>query len=237
MDFETYALGMANNLSLLQFIALSLFGTSMVSIIDDLKQFNRKERFHLLRTISGTGDQSLKLSRKFRNDLSKKINLPVPSSAFAAIDYHLDWISVVIHRARIHDYGFELVNDELMKGNQEDVDLLIGFEDPKRSTHLIHCEAKGVSGWDEEQLTSKISRLRKIFGESGRDIEGVIPRLVLISPSYPKQLNTTDWPTWAKTSCGRPFWLELEIPPHLLRPSRSNKVKGKYKHVKIFQSQ
>ena len=63
----------------------------MAGIIENLKAFNRKERFYLVGM--AVGNPEFTLSREFRKTLDKTlVGLHVPEQAFVAVDYHLDWI-------------------------------------------------------------------------------------------------------------------------------------------------
>ncbi|MBI4301278.1 MAG: hypothetical protein HY664_01570 [Chloroflexi bacterium] len=62
----------------------------MLEIIANLRLFNRKERFFLVGM--ALGNPKFKLIEQFRNQLNDKLGLFVPEDAFAAMDYHLDWI-------------------------------------------------------------------------------------------------------------------------------------------------
>ena len=61
-------------------------------LIDNLKAFNRKERFILLHKVLGFSDQSFRLGDAFRAELSECLEVDIPSDAFVAMDYHFDWL-------------------------------------------------------------------------------------------------------------------------------------------------
>jgi hypothetical protein len=46
------------------------------------------------------------------------------------------------------------------------VDYLVAY-DSGDDTHLILVEAKGVTGWTNKQMASKVGRLVQIFGNDG----------------------------------------------------------------------
>lgn len=69
------------------------FGLPMV-----LSAFNRKERFFVFLHASGSDDSealhapSIGLSPRMRNQLSAAVGSEIPSGAFVATDYHLNWL-------------------------------------------------------------------------------------------------------------------------------------------------
>ena len=76
---------------------------NLFDTIDYLRILNRKERFHLLRGV--LGKTTFCLADHFRTELesclSDSLNgaLSIPSHAFAAMDFHLDWIAMALHLA------------------------------------------------------------------------------------------------------------------------------------------
>ena len=62
----------------------------MTSLMELLESFNRKERFFLIG--DALGNRAFQLSNDFRARISEAFGIEPPSSAFVAMDYHLDWI-------------------------------------------------------------------------------------------------------------------------------------------------
>ena len=112
---------------------------NLFDTIDYLRILNRKERFHLLRGV--LGKTTFCLADHFRTELesclSDSLNgaLSIPSHAFAAMDFHLDWIAMALHLAtkgpqsarRFRLPVDRISNDGLFLGTQQDVDLLVAF--------------------------------------------------------------------------------------------------------------
>jgi hypothetical protein len=63
-------------------------------LIDNLRKFNRKERFYLVG--EALGNKNFKLGDRFIKRLESTINIKIPKNAFAAMDYHLDWMELSI---------------------------------------------------------------------------------------------------------------------------------------------
>lgn len=176
----------------------------MSDFITLLEQFNRKERFFLF--LRATGKDELKLSTEFEEQLSKKIGVKVPDCAYAATDYHLDWLaaSVKAYQSGLSEeqyIGKPFPNhgeQKTVKGSQEDIDLLIAFKEKGTdSYHVILVEAKGYGSWDSAQLRSKAERLKQIFPNPDKD--GIRPHFCLLSPKKPQRLSAEirrDWPHW-----------------------------------------
>ena len=79
------------------------------------------------------------------------------------MDYHIDWIQGSLVLAHPDQYAGPLIYnpDRVVKGTQEDVDLLIAFRDADDMFNLILVEAKGYSSWNNKQMTSKIGRRKR----------------------------------------------------------------------------
>ena len=192
--------------------------------IDLLERFNRKERFYLVG--EALNNRSFRLSDDFRERLRCLFGLdePIPSGAFVAMDYHLDWIAAAIRHFMRNDsdalYSNEEIGDKrLVTGTQEDIDFLVAFEGEDNVQHLIFLEAKGFSSWDNKQMRSKAKRMRMIFGDKGDRCEGVRPYLCLVSPQEPSRLTFSDFPQWWKDQ-DEPYWLELKLPERRCKVTR-----------------
>ena len=133
----------------------------MSDLIKHLRSFNRKERFILLQAALGT--DTFSLDDGFRERLGEVVGATVPADAFVAMDYHLDWLQMALYLAATPSPPSPIPSDDLFKANQEDVDLLVAFDDTA-TTHLVLVEAKMETGWTNSQLCSKAQRLRLIFG-------------------------------------------------------------------------
>ena len=101
--------------------------------------------------------------------------MTVPADAFVAMDYHLDWIQMALYLARTPDPPRPIPKEAVLgdgqkniNENQMDVDLLVAF-DEGATTHLVLVEAKMETGWTNQQLCSKATRLRQhLRQEPGR---------------------------------------------------------------------
>lgn len=189
----------------------------MPDLIELLESFNRKERFFLVSQALG----GFALSDDFRRDLGGAVSIAIPPSAFTAMDYHLDWLTAALYA---HDHGnveciFDNQRQQVIRGNQEDVDLLVAFEEGGLY-HLVLVEAKGATGWTNKQMRSKSDRLAHIFGPEGDKYPGVVPHICLVSPRPPQQLRATDWPRWMSKEDGSYIWLELTFPEERVMVTR-----------------
>jgi len=129
-----------------------------MDLIDALKRFNRKERFHLLHHVLGYEGWSFRLSEEFRKDLCSNIGERVPPGALVMMDYHLDWISMAVWLSGRHELPTRqtpALNEERVVGNQEDIDLLVAFRssgngahraDRSQGRHVLEQLAAGVEG-------------------------------------------------------------------------------------------
>ena len=197
-------------------------------LIELLKLFNRKERFFLVG--QALGNRDFQLSKEFRESLRNSVDLSeeIPSDAFAAMDYHLDWVAAALAR-HAKDGGdcifenTECGSKKLVMGNQEDVDLLVAFRAKDETYRLIFVEAKGYTSWNSDQLKSKDKRLTLLFGHDGNRIKGVKPYFCLMSPNEPVNL---DLPKLSRKPDDSPYWLRMKLPPCRLGVTRWDSSKA-----------
>jgi len=191
-----------------------------------LESLNRKERFFLVGAALGNPD--FQLGPEYAQKLSRSFDLDVPSNSWVAMDYHLDWISTALHvRHNELSLGKPWLNgpieDRIVRGNQEDVDLIVGFEEGD-TTVLLLVEAKAATGWTNPQQNSKAKRLSRIFGAEADRYPGVLPRFALTSPSKPpKNLEVSGWPSWMAPG-GCPTWFPLTMAPNRRRVVRCDQA-------------
>jgi hypothetical protein len=135
-----------------------------------LERFNRKERNLLVRAVLGHETKALELSGEFRKTIADALQIaPIPLGAWWATDYHIAWLAGAL---AVYTEGAEQAvakgarpnpsanGSSLVKGNQEDIDLVIAS-----GIDLILIEAKGVGAWGNEQLRSKLARLELVRNE------------------------------------------------------------------------
>ena len=191
----------------------------MDDLIAILESFNRKERFFLI--AQALGNPGFELSTGFREKLAKAVGLDrqgieIPACAFAAMDYHLNWVhaSLVLAYYTGGQERIDRLNTEAIEQNQEDVDLLVAFKDDAGTHHLIFIEAKGyntdgmsdgLSDLDKDQLESKAGRLNLILEPDGILYPNVKPHFCLMSGKKPACIP----PKWGN-------WLELSLPTERL---------------------
>lgn len=185
-----------------------------MELTEALALFNRKERYWLLRNALGSGAESLDAG--FRQRLSGEIGVPIPEDAWWALDYHLDWVVGALH---LVDHGREDGTvrknaDSLVMGNQEDLDLIVAFDET-----LILIEAKGATSWGNEQIGSKIKRIEALLASQAQlraqnHSRGFVPQLflVLTSPNKPKRLQHSEvWPRWMLKAEDQPYWISMDM--------------------------
>lgn len=177
----------------------------MSALLDQLRRFNRKERFFLVGLALGKPD--FQLGDKFRADVERLLSVSIPAdpkNVFVAMDYHLEWLYAAVRGAHVGLPPHRNA-DGFMKGNQEDVDLLIAYDEGEKA-HLILLEAKGDAPWSNIQMRSKVPRLKTIFKDphAGR----VEPHFIFVSPNPPKYLDTRGWPGWIRTDHYLPMQVE-----------------------------
>lgn len=188
----------------------------MPDLINILESFNRKERFFLV--AQALGNPKFELSTGFREKLGKEVGLTeqgieIPADAFAAMDYHLNWVHaslVLAHYGEEGSQGEITLSDErgisllhkegAIKSNQQDVDLLVAFRFGK-NYHLIFVEVKGydtdgLADFDSgNQLGVKAGRLNTILNPDNTSYSDVTPYFCLMSG---KERTNAEWGKWLK---------------------------------------
>ena len=191
------------------------------NVIENLRAFNRKERFFLIGM--ALSNPRFLLREQFRDIVRNALHIEIPKDAFAAMDYHLDWIYASLFLAFNDVNGRVFPNvDGLITATQEDIDFLIAYQDGDKC-HLVLLEAKGVMGFTNRQLQSKIRRLRDIFGHSGDKYHRVIPHFATVSPKEPVGIRTNNWPSWVLRD-GKIPWIEMTIPGGRKRITRCDET-------------
>jgi len=195
----------------------------MNRIIENLRRLNRKERFHLLQSVlhgGSPGSDSFTLSAEFRENLGRELKLEVPSDAFAAMDYQLDWIYVALYLALQNPEEGALVPKpgDWFNHDQEDTDLLVAFESPGEppTCHLVLVEAKCDTGWTNAQVESKLARLQSIHNALQlTEASPVAFHWLLTSPRRPEGLrpDSSSWLDWGSDEGGW-HWIEMPVGPH-----------------------
>jgi len=167
----------------------------MPGYVDALRSLDSHERGILLQWALG---KDFQLAETIRSDLSSMIRRDVPSDAFVAMDYTLDWLYAAIaiaSRQAPLDQPRPWPEGLALKASIEDIDLLVAWEDSD-GNHTLLLEAKGFTGWTNKQMSSKAARLAAIF--EGPVAEDFDVHFVLCGPSQSKGLETSAWPDWMR---------------------------------------
>ena len=189
----------------------------MDSLANILERFNRKERNLLIRDILGCRGNALPLASSFCERLATTVGISKEcfDSAWWATDFHFDWLAGALLTFMKGDTESPQDNGSgLIKGNQEDVDLVIVPQVPAAETpqHLILIEAKVYGHFTKKQYESKVARLEKLYAFY-RELEKESPRkitfhYVLYSPTNPANLIPKSLP-WRSNVADKPEHLHL----------------------------
>ena len=205
------------------------------SLIDNLKSFNRKERFYLIGQM--LGNPEFRMDDNQLDNISKLIGFTIPRKYFAAMDYHLDWIyaSLSLTRNNANDKAYKrnFIDNEQnvdlqISGTQEDVDFLLAFIDHENTTHLVMIEAKGDSYFSNGQLDSKNKRFKAIFGNENT-WENVKPHFLICSPKEPQNVIIEDPAYFMLTKESNLIWFPLVMDTGKNKVTRCMESKGNYK--------
>jgi hypothetical protein len=205
------------------------------NLIDNLKSFNRKERFYLVGQMLGNPD--FRMDDKQLDKISELINIKIPREYFAAMDYHLDWIyaSLSLTRNNANDKAYkrnfidnEQKVDLQISGTQEDVDFLLAFVDEKQITHLVMIEAKGDSYFSNSQLDSKNKRFKAIFGNKNT-WPNVRPHFLICSPKEPQNVSIEEPAYFMCPQESQLIWFSLVMDTGKNKVTRCMDSEEKYK--------
>ena len=190
----------------------------MATLLQQLGEFNRKERFYLVGM--ALGNEIFRLSEAFRKTLGQTLGVQVPENAFVAMDYHLDWLAASLYLTANPDASppYER-HGQLITATQQDIDLLVAYE-AKGTSHVIMLEAKGVTGYSNPQFRSKAKRLLAISQAMLWEMAHACPHFALISPKQPQRLDYEKCPSWMMGSDGRVSWIRLHLPDTLKKVVR-----------------
>lgn len=155
----------------------------MNRLIACLEDFNRKERYWLIRNALGDPDKPIPLDPSFRATILKEAGLDIPADAWWAIDYHIDWLFGALRTYLSADRCGAYQHD-LLTGSQEDFDFVIAY-----GTTLIVIEAKATGSWDRKQYHSKFDRLERLEHSLFRECGLTLHPLVLSPGAPPKDFK------------------------------------------------
>jgi len=115
--------------------------TDFVKVI---QAFDSHERGILFQWSAGS---PFVLSAELRQRLGDAVQVDVPGDAYVAMDYTLDWLHAAITCYLDPNAWDEPqpLGDGTIAGSQEDVDLLVAWEE--KGPHVVLIEAKGFTGW------------------------------------------------------------------------------------------
>ena len=211
-----------------------------MQIIEYLKSFNRKERFHLVGQL--LGNTEFNLDPSILQKILDLLELDTPPSYFSAMDYHLDWIYASLELAYVHGNEPRTRDSLRITATQEDVDFLLAFEDESGNTHIIMIEAKGDTPFTNNQLQSKANRLRAIFGENNENWSNVIPHFLICSPIEPNRIEIENIPSFMLNKDNSKLnWFILDMPLNQRKVTRCHlngkaSKYGKYWKVDILRN-
>ena len=192
----------------------------MADLLTTLESFNRKERFFLVAQALNDERpaQQFKLSETFRQELGEAVGVTIPTEkVFVAMDYHLNWVHaslVLSHHTDESERRSRLDIEGTTEANQQDIDLLVAFNDTGNRYQLIFVEAKGYdgdgfAGFGKDELGDKVRRLDKIINSNGKPKYGGVDTHFCLASGYDPQNRTKDWPQWN----GKPLhWMPLSLP-------------------------
>jgi hypothetical protein len=185
----------------------------MSTLVDFLERLNRKERYFVI--AHATGARNLVIGHELQRQLGEVTGVEAPANARLFVDYHLDWLVASLRLAFDQPARLSFRNTgQAVKGNQEDIDLLVAFEE-RAVTHLAMIEARASARWSMDQLRAKVKRLNSIFGIVGDRFPLAKPHFLLLSPVRPPAQVMKALPKWDRDSA-RPQWMPLSYPKERL---------------------
>ena len=144
--------------------AISEGGQDLIELLD---RFNRKEPYFLI--CEALGLDKFSLSEECCRRLESVLGVPIPTDARVWMDYHMNWLAAAVIKWHEPSESDVYSNTGLVRGNPEDVDLLVAFEegghyrlvcllrqrDTNPGTTLKHCRKR--SAWKEYSAKMEIN--------------------------------------------------------------------------------
>ena len=124
----------------------------MRPFIENLKAFNRRERFFVVGW--ALDNPAFTLGDRFREQFERDKDIHIPSDAFCAMDFPIDWIIGCLWLTREKQTTYAVVRTGEVNRENNDLDLVIAFE-TEGKTRLLLIEAKGVTGWNKRTAAEK----------------------------------------------------------------------------------
>ncbi|MFI5330067.1 MAG: hypothetical protein ACHQ2F_03390 [Desulfobaccales bacterium] len=155
-----------------------------IGLLDALRRFNAKERFYLVGYFLGNRD--FKPTKEALEVLENLLGIPSGSDVFCAMDYHIDWLygalQWYISDRKEGDMEKNEQNEKLIKGNQQDIDLLLAIDEHSKRYHIVMIEAKVAMPFSKSQIEEKFSRIKDIFNRNRypKIIKGIDVHFMLI---------------------------------------------------------
>lgn len=232
-------------------------------IINNLHNFNRKERDHLMKFALSNCPSHPQISDKLWSQVASdlpKAERPNQKSIFVGMDYHLNWLYAALSVSNAYDPNgmHDMANswpdssdndgypkERPLRDNKEDVDLLIAIPLNSKKLRLVIVEAKLGSGWSSTQFKSKIERLEAIRKASSETLPPELDiewRLMLASPNAsppsnnafsPEKLN--DQEGWyTETRKGRVRPRYFQFgPPQVFQVKRDSESGKKWEIIRV----
>lgn len=192
-----------------------------MELIEYLKSFNRKERFHLVGQL--LGNTAFNLDPNVFRKILDLLELDTPTYYFSAMDYHLDWIYASLNLAHHGMDKPKMRDPSCISATMEDVDFLLAFLDDRGNTHIVMIEAKGETSFTNQQFLSKAKRLGAIFGVNNERWPNVVPHFMICSPVQPKRLDIERVPPFMlNKNQDDLLWFRLYLPANQRKVTRCN---------------
>lgn len=206
----------------------------MTDPFDILSRASVRKRRRLLPLFYGPG-ASLPCA-SFLNDLETELASGaspddfVPFSSlppvFFAVDVELDAVYAAFAAVFAFGAGLEFPLEDRRGFLELDgiaADAALGRRLPDGSVELVLFGARTSGRWASRRFRRTADRLRRVFGDDGSALPGVVPRFVALGPERPGPAQTSAWPRWMVRRDGEAAWLPYAKGGDELSPARCDR--------------
>lgn len=206
----------------------------MTDPFDILSRANVRKRRRLLPIFFGPAVERpcASLLQALESELAEGEQLPgfVPFSAaspeFFAIDVELDAVYAAFSAPAALGSGAAFPLEDRRGFLELDgiaVDAALGRRLPDGASELVLFAARTSGRWASRRFRRIADRLRRVFGDDGAALPGVVPRFVALGPERPGPSQTAAWPRWMTRKDGTANWLAYGRASDELSPTRCDR--------------
>lgn len=209
---------------------------SMMDPMDILCRLASGRRSRFLSALYG--ESVARPGKAFLLALSSAMGMPCEDYLYFGIDVELDTLYAAFALASCPGAGvegvFPVMDDRRglleLDGSRFDAVLVYPGEGEGAPWIMVMVLSRMGGKWAGHRIRRIMHRLDYVFGNDGRALPQVRPRLAVLGPEYPGPKDLALWPTWVRGAEGRVPWIPLKRTDGELRIKRCDK-RGKTRRM------